>query len=321
MTTLIRSENLNPFFNLAMEEYLLKNSSEDIILIYRNNPCVVVGKHQNTLAEIDLRVVRQSDIEIVRRISGGGTVYHDPGNLNFSFIKNHGGEGHQVDFQSAVKPIIGFLHSFGLNAHILGKNSLGIDQKKVSGNSAHVHRRRTIHHGTLLYQANLETLDFVVQKNPESYTSKAVQSVRASVANISDLMPEPISLDSFSQQLIEFLHPQKERELTSEEVESITLLATSKYNTWEWNFGYSPDYHFTRNFSIADKNFSVGLVVSKGVINEVHTSGLADASVSSLLRKYLLHTRHHEIINMSSNAFEENMIFAPEITSLIQHLI
>lgn len=304
-----------------MEEHLLKNSNEDILLIYRNNPCIVVGKHQNTLAEIDLKVAQQYGIDVLRRISGGGTVYHDPGNLNFSFIRNHDGDGHQVDFQKAVGPVIGFLKSLGLNAHIMGKNSLGINHMKVSGNSAHVHRRRTIHHGTLLYTANLEMLENIIQKKPEYYTSKAVQSVRANVVNIAGFLNTPPKLDSFSQKFIDFLNPRSERSLSHEEHHLITALATEKYSKWEWNFGYSPDYHFTRNVSSASGNFSVDLFVSKGVINEVHFSGLADTNLIALLKKHLLHRKHHEIINTNHKADKENMIFAPEIINLINQLI
>lgn len=303
-----------------MEDYLLKNSQEDIFLLYRNLPTVVVGKHQNALAEIDICLLQTKEIMLARRISGGGTVYHDPGNLNFSFIRNHAGEGHQIDFDRAVSPIVAFLQSLGLNAHIMGTNSLGVNGLKVSGNSAHVFRSRTLHHGTLLFETDLEMLNEVIQKEPDNYYSKAVRSVRATVANLKELLNPNMNLEEFTNQLITHLNPAGTRNLSDQEEEAIRTLAHGKYNQWEWNFGYSPDYSYTKSILYGNMNFQFTLFVSRGIIREVRVAGETAAKLSDELKKALINQKHDEIIRSVSGGEKENSIFAAELAGIIKHI-
>jgi len=317
---LIRSESFDPYYNLAAEEFLLKSSQDDIILLYRNRPSVVIGKHQNALAEADMRFLKSKGIKLARRISGGGTVYHDPGNLNFSFIRNHAGEGHQIDFTRAVGPIVAFLQSLGLNAHIIRNNSLVVNGMKVSGNSAHVFRSRTLHHGTLLFEADLEMLNEVIQKEPDNYHSKAVRSVRATVTNLKELLNPSMNLEKFTNQLVMHLNPAEIRSLSIQEEEAISILAYGKYNQWEWNFGYSPDYTYTKKIRHQNKNFHITLFVSKGIILEVRVAGEMESEFPDTLKNALINQKHDEIIRSGNVGEKENSIFAADLAEIFKQL-
>lgn len=157
MNYILISETNDPYFNIATEEYLLKNFSDNFLFIYRNETSVIVGKHQNVFAEVNLMDVWKQNIPIVRRITGGGTVYHDLGNMNFSFVET-GEKGKLIDFKKYLTPVIGFLKTIGIDAVIGEKNELKVGGAKVSGNAEHVYRNRLVHHGTLLFDANLNKL-------------------------------------------------------------------------------------------------------------------------------------------------------------------
>jgi lipoate-protein ligase A len=272
----INQTNTNPYFNIASEEYLLKNISEDIFMLYVNEPSVIVGKHQNTFAEINYGLAKQKDIKVVRRLSGGGAVYHDLGNLNFTFIKNSK-EGKLVDFRGYTKPIIEFLREFGIDASFEGHNSIYANGKKVSGNAEHVFKNRVMHHGTLLFDTNMQLLAELLYVSTNRYVDQAVKSVRANTVNLSELLPSEISLERFREQLIGYMDNEfsnlNKHQLTPKDNEAIYDLMTKKYTTWEWNFGYSPSYSFTREFRVKDNTATLTVDVKKGVIASFTISG------------------------------------------------
>ena len=181
----INLESNDPFFNLAIEEFLLKNSKEEYLILYVNSPSVIIGKHQTGHREVNTRFVTENNIPVIRRISGGGTVYHDHGNLNFSFIRQCE-TGKQVDFIKYTKPVIDFLKYLGLEAKFEGKNDLKIDGLKISGNAEHVHRNRVLHHGTLLYNTSLDSLRNSIRKDISQYSSRAVASNPSHVVNLNE---------------------------------------------------------------------------------------------------------------------------------------
>ena len=245
-----------PAINLATEEYLLKRRHENIFFLYADKPSIICGKHQNTLAETNFQVTQNLSLEVYRRLSGGGTVYHDEGNLNFCFISNESNQ-QMIDFKRYSMPILEVLNLMGVNATFGGRNDFLIEGKKISGNACHVFKNRVMHHGTLLFDSNLANLGNSLKTDPTKYTDKAVKSVRSVVTNISDHLTSPISFNEFKSAIFQHITKGKQMELTDEENHEIKLLADTKYSTWEWNYGYSPEYKFKKRLSFP----STGLIV------------------------------------------------------------
>jgi lipoate-protein ligase A len=246
---IIRRHNTDPYFNLATEEYVLKEIPENSFMLWRNAPSIIVGKHQNTLAEINVDYVKSNNIPVVRRLSGGGAVFHDLGNLNFTFIQT-GASDMLVDFRKYTTPILDVLKGLGINARFEGRNDLTIDGKKFSGNAEHIWKNRVLHHGTLLFSAQMTDLSQALNVDPAKFTDKAVKSVRSRVTNISGHLKEPMDVLDFAnliQDHIVTLYPDAEYyDLSETDHEKIHELVRTKYSTWEWNFGYSPNYNFRK---------------------------------------------------------------------------
>lgn len=288
----ICSESNDPFFNLAAEEYLLHNRKEDFIFLSINDPCVVVGKHQVVHREVNTRFIVERGIPPIRRISGGGTVFHDRGNLNFSFIKQSK-SGHQVDFRFYTKPIIDFLSSLGIDAVFGGKNDLTVDGLKVSGNAEHVYRERVLHHGTLLFDSSLDDLRQALRMNPDNYSTRGVQSNRTSVTNLKGRLENISSIDVFMRSLLDFLVKMMPDNsisgLKKDELEAVRLLAETKYKTWDWNYGYGPPYTFSNWFVLNEKTHRLRLFVKDGIIWECDIEGNEEITATG---KKLIGCRH-----------------------------
>lgn len=269
----IKSPTTNPYFNIAAEEFLLKNFAEDVFFLYRNEPSVIIGKHQNAVAEIDVDYAEQNGIIIVRRLSGGGAVYHDFGNVNFCFVKN-GSEGKLVDFKAFTRPVVDALAKLGVNAKLEGHNSLLVNGLKISGNAEHVFKNRVLHHGTLLFSTNLERLARTLYVDLDRYADKAVKSVRANVVNLKTIVNPLMDDDDFFNHIYSFiksLNPNSESySFTKNDLSTINQLVYSKYSTWEWNFGYSPVYSFTRFVDDGKEPLKVTFRVERGIIVDVN---------------------------------------------------
>jgi lipoate---protein ligase len=287
---LINNTDINPYFNIAAEEYLLKEFPEDIILLYINEPSIIIGKHQNALAEINVRYTTEKNIPVIRRISGGGAVYHDKGNLNFSFFTN-GREGQLVDFRKFTKPIIEILQKSGIEARFEGKSDIRLNGLKISGNAEHVHKNRVLHHGTLLISADLSKLSSALHVVQDKYKDKAIKSVRSKITNIGDLLHSSYNkIEDLKSQIFEYfsyLHESNEYSYSMNDKENIKKLIEQKYNTWEWNFGYSPAYEFSNNTIIDGSTVKICLKVEKGVIIEAYISGYKE------LQEKLIGIRHY----------------------------
>jgi len=272
----IVSPYTNPYFNLASEEYLLKNFKEDVFLLYRNRPSIVVGKHQNTLAEINLPFVQENEILVARRISGGGTVFHDLGNLNFAFFTS-GKEGELVDYKRVTSPIIEALKGMGLEARLGKRNELLLEGLKISGTASHVFKQRVLHHGTLLFSSEMGKLSLALKSGQKRFTDRAVKSVRSRVTNISDHLKESMEVEMFQERILAHMlqnfEDARPYQLSRTDIAEIKALRDSKYSTWEWNFGYSPKYQFCRSISFKAGSLELHMNVVKGVIKELKIVG------------------------------------------------
>ena len=295
ITFCINQPNIDPYFNLAAEEHFLKNFQEDFFMLWRSRPSVVVGKHQNALAEINHEFVRTHQIPVARRLSGGGTVFHDPGNVNFTFIRNVK-DISEVNFKVFTVPVIEALKKLDVDAYTTGRNDLLIDGKKISGNAEHVHRNRVLHHGTLLFDSHLEALKGALKVDLTKFEDKAVQSNRSEVANIANYLLKPISVEEFTDFLfgeISQNYPEFQvYELTPEDTEVIEKLSIEKYQTWDWIFGYSPRYRFSNTIETPNGSISVNLLVEKGHIAEASISGAIQAEIGPKIVESLLGCRH-----------------------------
>ncbi len=272
----IISPYTNPYFNLAAEEYLLKSFQEDMFLLYRNRPSIVVGKHQNTLAEINLPFVQENEILVARRISGGGTVFHDLGNLNFAFFTS-GKEGELVDYKRATTPIVEALKKMGLEVRLGKRNELLLKGLKISGTASHVFKQRVLHHGTLLFSSEMGKLSAALKSDKERFTDRAVKSVRSRVTNISDHLKESVDVEMFQERILAHMlqnfKDARPYQLGRTDIVEIKALRDSKYSTWEWNFGYSPKYQFCRSISFKGGSLELHMNVVKGVIKELKIVG------------------------------------------------
>jgi lipoate-protein ligase A len=271
----IQNTRTDPAFNLAAEEWLLRQTTTDVFMLWQNARAVIVGRNQNTLAQIDEAYVRGRNIPVVRRLSGGGAVFHDLGNINFTFL-SLGNADRDLDFRRFTAPIIAALAAMGVSCAFEGRNDLAIDGKKISGNAQYVLRDRVLHHGTLLFSADMTDLSGALRIDTAKYQDKAVKSVAKRVTNIAAHLPEPMDAATFISRLMDHVSggaPRGQASLTAAEQQAIGLLADRKYRSWEWNYGYSPDYAFTRTSRTPGGVLEVHLDTARGEVTAIRILG------------------------------------------------
>jgi lipoate-protein ligase A len=298
----------DPFFNLAIEEFLLKNREEDYFILGINKPSLIIGKHQSAHREVNTKFITENNIPVIRRISGGGTVYHDTGNLNFTFIKQSE-PGKQVDFLKYTQPIIDFLFSVGVEAKFGGKNDLKVNGLKISGNAEHVYRTRVLHHGTLLFSASLDLLKNSLRKDTSCYSSRAVVSNPSPVTNLNEITSTFSDIYEFRSGLMEYyllnFHGADKYKLSERDLEDAETLAVSKYRTWEWNWAYGPEYQFNNKFKYKGEQIYCRLYIKDGIIRECILSGSSD--LEALAGKLIGH--RHMVQEMLIAFRNENIFF------------
>lgn len=303
--------SIEPYWNLAAEEYLLKEFNEPIFRLWRNNNAIIVGCNQNTLAEIDAEYVNQHNIKVVRRLTGGGAVFHDLGNLNYTFIEPHtAASNNPVEmFRKFTAPMIAALNSLGVNAALVGRNDLLIDGRKFSGNAVCIYKKpdgseRVLQHGTLLFNSNMADISGALRARPEKFIGKSVASNAQRVTNISSHLNNGWSVEDFRSFLMEYITRKfnaqetsslscnsiqaqdmhsaavknepadcKVYEYTPKDIEAIDKLCAEKYSQQWWNYGKSPKYSF-KNV----RKFPFGLIeiyfnVKDGRISDLNIFG------------------------------------------------
>lgn len=274
-------ENLSndPRYNLAFEEYCFKHLAreEDYVILWINGPAIIIGKNQNTLEEVNLAYVKEKGISVVRRITGGGAVYHDLGNLNFSFILNSDGRK-VIDFKRYNIPILKALEKLGIKAELTGRNDITIEGMKFSGIAQSIWKDRVLNHGTLLLDTRLDVLSKALNVRQDKIESKGIKSVKSRVTNIKDHLEEDISIEEFKNILLEYIFesqgilPEK-LELSKENLLEIDKLYREKYSTWEWNFGKSPDFNYKNYKRYPFGAIDIRLQIEEGLIKNCKIYG------------------------------------------------
>lgn len=269
----IYNPSTDAYFNLATEEFLLNYVEDDVFMLWRNEPAVIVGRFQNSLAEINLDFVNQKNIKVVRRLTGGGAVFHDLGNLNFTFIESQS----KGDFRTFTQPILEVLHQMGVEARFEGRNDLMIDGQKFSGNAQCKHNKKTMHHGTLLFATEMSDLSDALKVNPLKFEDKAVKSVRKRVTNISSHLQEPMTVSQFADKIMQYIMHTRSNavayQFTEMDLKRIEVLRNEKYATWDWNFGTSPQYSYSKMVRTQGGNVEIHLQISKGIIENAKIFG------------------------------------------------
>jgi len=316
------NNSVDPHFNLALEEYLITNSTitDEILLLWQNENAIIVGRNQNTIEEINNEYVRQQQVNVVRRLSGGGAVYHDLGNLNFTFIFNKSHQPEQNYYQLFTQPIVAVLQKMGLKAQFSGKNDIVIDDKKISGNAQYRYNNRILHHGTILFNVNMTMLPKVLKPDLAKLQSKGIKSVSARVTNILPLLKTPLTIEQFKQAIIEELKTTKKAQivaLSPDMIKAVNKIANEKYRTWDWNYGKSPTFNLQNKTRITDKGtIDVRLNVENGVIKQIKIFGdFLGFSGTSVLEQQLINQKYNlTTISAIVGKNDINSIFGPNFT-------
>lgn len=260
----------DPYFNLAAEQYLLDTEDGQIFMLWRNDKAVIIGRNQNAYAEIDRAFVKEHNVAVVRRLTGGGAVFHDPGNINFTFIVPKT-ECPEIDFSRFCAPVVAALQKLGVPAEISGRNDLTVNGRKFSGNAQCVYNGKVMHHGTLLFSADLSDVEGALHVDAEKMRSKGIKSVRSRVCNLKEYLPQ-LDVTGFLNYLIQEIAPDAEP-LSSEQIKGIEKLKEEKYKTWEWNYGVSKEYANTAKKRFPYGSVEVSYTAGNGIIKDVKITG------------------------------------------------
>jgi len=271
ITHYLETGSRDPAYNLAFEETVLTCRREgEYLLLWQNDNTIVIGQNQNAEAEINRAFVEANDIKVVRRMTGGGAVYHDLGNLNYSFITD-AGDAESLTMDRFTRPVVDALRALGLNAEASGRNDILVNGRKVSGTAQRLVKGRILHHGTLLFDSNPALVAGALRVDPAKFQSKSAKSVRSRIGNIRSFLQEDMDLPAFWAYLKGAFAKGglREETLSLEEMAVLEELKRSKYDTWEWTFGRSPQYDMVNKRRFAGGSLEVGVHVEQGVITRI----------------------------------------------------
>lgn len=274
----IVNKSNKPDYNIALEEYCFKNllHHEQIFILWINEPSIIIGKHQNAIEEINAEYVKEHGINVVRRISGGGAVYHDHNNLNYTIISNEEKET-EFDFKTFSKPVVDTLKDLGVDAEFSGRNDILIDGKKICGNAQAYIKGRIMHHGCLLFDTDLSVLSKALEIPKDVIKSSSTKSVRSAVDNILPNLPEKLTVDEFSEKLLghmkENFPEMTEYHFSEKELEEIEQIRASKFSTWDWNWGKSPKFDIDRHSRFTAGKIQVFANVKNSIIQDIKFYG------------------------------------------------
>ena len=273
----IESDSTNPYYNLALEEYVFEqlNRSKEYFMLWQNANTIVIGKYQNTSEEINQDYVDAHQIRVARRLSGGGAVYHDEGNLNYTLIVDQD-RNPDLDFRLFILPVIDALKELGVEAAFTGRNDLTIAGRKFSGSSQYAKGGRIMHHGCIMLDTNAAHVQEALRVKEAKFTSKSIKSVRSRITTINEHAPERIPMDTFKTVLRRHVMAGRDEgiyALSAHDREAVARLARDRYETWEWNYGKSPACEIRR-----ERKYDFGLVcvdmsIREGCIADIHLSG------------------------------------------------
>ena len=274
-TYYLETGSTDPAYNLAFEEYVHANRRiGNYLILWQNKNAVIIGRNQNAEEEINAAFVKMHDIKVIRRNTGGGAVYHDMGNLNYSFITD-AGDIAQRSAQLFTAPVVGALRALGMDAEASGRNDILISGRKVSGTAQHIIQGRILHHGTLLFESNPEMIAGALNPDPTKFQSKSVKSVRSRVGNIRSFLLSNMTLQAFWNYLKTALSADGivPASLTDDELAEIQKLKAEKYDTWDWNFGRSPKFQRKAKNRYAGGALEIHLSVADGQIQDIRIVG------------------------------------------------
>ena len=273
----IKNNDNRPQYNLALEEYVFTklDQFDDIFLLWINEPSIIVGKNQNTIEEINLDYIKENNINVVRRLSGGGAVYHDLGNLNYTITSKNNNKV-AFNFETFSKPVIEVLGELGIKAEFTGRNDILIDGKKFCGNAQYMSKDKVLHHGSMLFDVDMTVLGDALKVSKDKIESKGIKSVRSRVTNIVEHLEEKIDVEGFKQILLDHMKKTEDMEeyvLTDEDKRNIEKLMEERYATWEWNFGTSPEFNIHKFERFPAGKVETRIDVEAGTIKNIKFYG------------------------------------------------
>ena len=298
---LLISSYSDPYINLATEEFLLKNCFDNFLFLYINQPCVVVGKHQIAQKEINSKYTFDNNILIARRLSGGGAVYHDYGNLNFSFVQSVL-PNETISYKNITIPIFNFLLQTGTELVMSDRNDITAKGKKISGSAMHIFKNRVLAHGTLLIDSSLANLSRSLNGKPEKYIDKSIPSRRSKVTNLTEVN-HSIRMDSLLNSLKDYLINEngyiQSSIITDSSLVNINELAVNKYSKVDWIYGYSPKYTYSTSITWESEKIQFSIEVEKGIIEKINIDKMVHQNSDIVLKLNSLIGLQHNYSSMS----------------------